>query len=441
MAGRLLLSLTALLASSWTVTALPAKGDVFFLGVPVSNPNAQNVVPHRYIVVYNNTYDDDAVFAHEGMVTAKIAKRNLARRGPRSGKFLSTAVHAYHMGKMRALALEADDKMINEIFNADEVAYVEQDVYVKASARLTQNSAPTGLARLSHAEPGRAGYVFDSSSGQGITAYIVDTGIRLDHTEFEGRAVWGKNFVNTNVGSCPTLPFPQPLIQTNPPAQNTDENGHGSHVAGTVGGKNYGVAKNVELVAVKVLDADGGGTNSGVLAGIDFVSTDAAARGVKGKAVMNMSLGGSFSRSLNSAIEALAAAGVVPVVAAGNENANTEGTSPGSAPNAITVGAIDQTTDRRASFSNFGELVDIFAPGVNVLSVGIESTTATAVLSGTSMASPHIAGLAAYLMALEGITSVTGVSNRIKELAAAAGAEVANNKGFSNLIANNGNLS
>lgn len=216
MAGRLLLSLTALLASSWTVTALPAKGDVFFLGVPVSNPDAQNVVPHRYIVVYNNTYDDDAVFAHEGMVTAKIAKRNLARRGPRSGKFLSTAVHAYHMGKMRALALEADDKMITEIFSADEVAYVEQDVYVKASARLTQNSAPTGLARLSHAEPGRAGYVFDSSSGQGITAYIVDTGIRLDHTEFEGRAVWGKNFVNTNVSPCPTPPFPQPGTQTNP---------------------------------------------------------------------------------------------------------------------------------------------------------------------------------------------------------------------------------
>ncbi|KAK0750363.1 peptidase S8/S53 domain-containing protein [Schizothecium vesticola] len=420
MAGRLLLSLTALLASSWTATALPAKGDVFFLGVPVSNPDAQNVVPHRYIVVYNNTYDDDAVFAHEGMVTAKIAKRNLARRGPKTGKFLSTAVHSYHMGKMRALALEADDKMITEIFSADEVAYVEQDVYVKASARLTQGSAPTGLARLSHAEPGRAGYVFDSSSGEGITAYIVDTGIRLDHSEFEGRAIWGKNFVNTN---------------------NTDENGHGSHVAGTVGGKNYGVAKNVELVAVKVLDADGGGTNSGVLAGIDFVSTDATARGLRGKAVMNMSLGGSFSRSLNSAIEALAAAGVVPVVAAGNENANTDTTSPGSAPNAITVGAIDQTTDRRASFSNFGELVDIFAPGVNVLSVGIESTTATAVLSGTSMASPHIAGLAAYLMALEGISSVTAVSDRIKALAAAAGAEVANNREFSNLIANNGNLS
>ncbi|KAK1826217.1 subtilisin-like protease 6 [Podospora conica] len=420
MAGRLLLSITALLASSWTATARPAQGDVFFLGVPVSNPDARDVIPHRYIVVYNNTFDDAAVFAHEGMVTAKIAKRNLARRGPRSGKFLSTSVHSYHMGKMRALALEADDKMITEIFRADEVAYIEQDVYVKASARLVQGSAPTGLERLSHAEPGRNGYVFDSSSGQGITAYVVDTGIRTDHTEFEGRAIWGANFVNDN---------------------DTDENGHGSHVAGTVGGKNYGVAKNVELVAVKVLDADGGGSNSGVLAGIDFVSKNATARGLRGKAVMNMSLGGSFSRSLNSAIEALAAAGIVPVVAAGNENANTDTTSPGSAPNAITVGAIDQTTDRRASFSNFGELVDIFAPGVNVLSVGIESTTATAVLSGTSMASPHIAGLAAYLMALEGISSVTAVSDRIKELAAAAGAEVANNRGFSNLIANNGNLS
>ena len=167
--------------------------------------------------------------------------------------------------------------------------------------------------------------------------------------------------------------------------QDTDENGHGSHVSGTIGGATFGVSKNVDLVAVKVLDANGGGSNSGVLNGMQFVIDDVQKNGRSGKAVMNMSLGGSFSQAINRAIEALRNAGVVPVVAAGNENQDTANTSPGSAPNAITVGAIDATNDQRASFSNFGQLVDIYAPGVNVLSVGIKSDTDTATLSGTSM--------------------------------------------------------
>jgi subtilisin family serine protease len=154
---------------------------------------------------------------------------------------------------------------------------------------------------------------------------------------------------------------------------------------------------------------------------------------------MNMSLGGSFSRAINSAINQVEAAGVVPVVAAGNESQDTENTSPGSAEAAITVGAIDQTTDRIAVFSNFGALVDIFAPGVDVQSVGIENDSATEVLSGTSMASPHVAGLAAYLMALEGITGVQEVGDRIKQLAQGTGARVRNNvRGTTSLIANNG---
>jgi subtilisin family serine protease len=155
---------------------------------------------------------------------------------------------------------------------------------------------------------------------------------------------------------------------------------------------------------------------------------------------MNMSLGGSRSRAVNSAINRVEAAGVVPVVAAGNENQDTANTSPGSAERAITVGAIDQTNDQRASFSNFGELVDVFAPGVRVLSVGIRNDNDTDTLSGTSMASPHVAGLAAYLMALEGISGVQDVANRIKELASLTGAEVRNNvAGTTSLIANNGN--
>jgi subtilisin family serine protease len=154
---------------------------------------------------------------------------------------------------------------------------------------------------------------------------------------------------------------------------------------------------------------------------------------------MNMSLGGSFSQAINSAINQVEAAGVVPVVAAGNENQDTENTSPGSAEAALTVGAIDPTNDRRAFFSNFGDLVDIYAPGINVLSSSNLNDQATEVLNGTSMASPHVAGIAAYLMALEGITGVQAVGDRIKELAADTGARVRSNvRGTTSLIANNG---
>jgi len=235
--------------------------------------------------------------------------------------------------------------------------------------------------------------------------------------QFGGRAIWGANFVS---GSA-----------------NTDENGHGTHCAGTVGGSTYGVSKQATLVAVKVLNAAGSGSNSGVISGIQWVATNAQSLGLTSRSILSMSLGGSYSAALNSAVASTVSAGVTVVVAAGNNNKNAADYSPASAPNAITVGATS-STDARASFSNYGSLLDVFAPGVSVLSSWIGSTSATATISGTSMACPHVAGLAAYLIALEGLSTPASVVARIKALAV-SGAVSSPGTGSPNLLANNGN--
>ncbi|KAH8734579.1 peptidase S8/S53 domain-containing protein [Ilyonectria robusta] len=404
-----------------TVTDAIANSDFTissFLRPMLSNPDAANIISNRYIVVYNDTFDDDAISIKQAGWINAVKKRNLGKRSS-MGHMLSTEVNTFSMNSWRAMTLDADDDMVQDLYNAEEVAYIEADTRINITATIAQTNGTPGLNRLSHSAPNNETYVFDSSAGEGITAYVVDTGIRTTHVEFEGRATFGANFVD-NI--------------------NDDENGHGSHVSGTIAGATFGVAKKANLVAVKVLDANGGGSNSGVLKGMQFVIDDVANKTLTGKAVMNMSLGGSFSAAINSAIAAIFKAGIVPVVAAGNENQDTANTSPGSAPDAITVGAIDATTDERADFSNFGTDVDIYAPGVAVLSVGIDSDVGQATLSGTSMASPHVAGLAAYLMAFQGITEPAEVVTLMKSLATQTGSKVVNNvDGTTDLIANNGN--
>jgi subtilisin family serine protease len=209
--------------------------------------------------VYNRTFDDTIVEAHQAKVVATVRKRHLmAKRDGMGGHLLSPDVQTFKMGGWRAMALEADDRMIMEVMDADEVAFVEADVRVKISATTSQAGAPLGLVRISHARAAVGStYVFDTTGGTGITAYVVDTGIMTSHSEFQGRATFGANFVN-NI--------------------DTDENGHGSHVSGTIGGRTFGVAKNVRLVAVKVLDADGAGSNSGVIAGMNFGEDRSSAR-------------------------------------------------------------------------------------------------------------------------------------------------------------------
>ncbi|KAF4615859.1 hypothetical protein G7Y89_g15257 [Cudoniella acicularis] len=260
------------------------------IGVPVSNAEAANIISNRYIVVYHQNATDDAVQAHQASIMSALQKRSLAARSA-SGNLLSSTMDTFAMNGYRGMSLEAEDAMILQIANTDEVAYVEADTMVSHQSLVQQTNGETlGLQRISHADEGGDSYVFDSSAGSGVTAFVVDTGIRTTHTEFGGRAVFGANFVNSN---------------------NTDENGHGSHVSGTIGGTTYGVAKNIKLVAVKVLDASGSGTNSAVISGLNFVAGNVTANNLAGKAVVNISIGGSFSSALNSAITALVNAGVV----------------------------------------------------------------------------------------------------------------------------------
>lgn len=251
------------------------------------------------------------------------------------------------------------------------VKYIEQDQTMKADA--TQAGATWGLDRVDQRNLPLDGNYSSLNTASNVTAYIVDTGINISNTDFGGRASVG----NDQIGD----------------GQNgIDCNGHGTHVSGTVGGSRYGVAKGVKLVAVRVLDCAGSGSNSGVIAGVNWVAANAVR-----PAVANMSLGGGVSQALDDAVTAAIGRGVTFGVAGGNDNADACTSSPSRAPAAITVGATTNT-DARSSFSNYGTCLDIFAPGSNITSDWIGSTTATNTISGTSMATPHVVGAAALVL-------------------------------------------
>jgi subtilisin family serine protease len=277
--------------------------------------------------------------------------------------------HVYSAA-LNGFAAKLNEGQLKALQNNPNVAYIEQDAEVSINATQTVGSGLWGLDRIDQrALPLNGTYVYNTTASN-VTAYIIDTGIATAHPDFGGRAT---NVFDAFGGT------------------GQDCQGHGTHVAGTVGGTTYGVAKGVRLRGVRVLDCNGSGSFSGVIAGMDYVANNA----IK-PAVANMSLGGGLNSSVNTAATNMVNRGITVAVAAGNSNADACNASPAAASGVLTVAASDRT-DTRASFSNYGSCVELYAPGVSVQSAWLNGGTNT--ISGTSMASPHVAGVAALYLA------------------------------------------
>ena len=343
---RLAVSLLVLVCSL-PLFAEPKKGEI---------RRANKKIPDQYIVVLEPRVEDVEAVADD------LVRSNRGRR------------NQVYKRALKGFAATLSEGAAKKIAEDPRVAYVEEDAEISIQA--TQSGATWGLDRIDQRDlPLNSTYNYNTTASN-VKVYIIDTGIRRTHTQFGGRAIDGYDAVD---GTLPAA----------------DCNGHGTHVAGTVGGSTYGVAKGVTLVAVRVLNCQGSGTNSGVIAGIDWVTGNHSAGQ---PAVANMSLGGGASSAIDDAVRRSIADGVTYAIASGNSNVDACSSSPARVAEAITVNS-STSSDARSSFSNYGSCTDIFAPGSSITSAWYSSDTATNTISGTSMATPHVAGVAALYLA------------------------------------------
>lgn len=404
------MKVSAVILLAALATATPMNVETVHDGAaPILSSTSAETIPGYYIIKFKKHVSEADVSEHHTWIQqihneGEDRRMELRKRGQDNVDAFSGIKHTYRISDdFLGYAGHFDEDVIEQVRRHPDIEFIEKDSIVHTMVPVptkddgcdgeTEKNAPWGLARISHRNTLSFGtfnkYLYTAEGGEGVDAYVIDTGTNIDHVDFEGRAKWGK-----------TIPSGDDDI---------DGNGHGTHCSGTVAGKKYGVAKKAHVYAVKVLRSNGSGTMSDVVKGVEYAANahieqvelakKGKRKGFKGS-VANMSLGGGKTEALDRVVNAAVEAGIHFAVAAGNDNADACNYSPAAANKAVTVGA-SALDDSRAYFSNWGKCTDIFAPGLSIQSTWIGSKYAVNTISGTSMASPHIAGLLAYYLSLQ----------------------------------------
>ncbi|KAF4972706.1 hypothetical protein FSARC_771 [Fusarium sarcochroum] len=375
-----------------------------------ATPVASNQPTSNRWIVSLKTESSSGLQHHVKRVTELHASNLQRRREATSGIEVT-----FEFPGFAGYAGSFDDETLEALKADPDVTAIEEDKKVYLSALTTQNNPPWGLSAISHADPPlvNASYIYDASAGEGTFSYVLDSGLFAQHNDFEGRAVLAYDATG---------------------GEKTDHS-HGTHVAGIIGGKTYGVAKKTSLLGVQVTGTEIGQL-SWILDALSWTSNDVLSKGRVGKSIINMSITTTSSTIVNEAVKSIIDSGIPVIVAAGNSNADAADYSPANLPEAITVAASNRNF-RRWSASNWGSTVDLFAPGQDIPSTWVGSANEVYTTSGTSMASPYVAGVAAYLLGLEGSKSPAALKARILDLASTN--LISDAKEVPNLLVYNGN--